>query len=116
MLTAMKLTFLYHPVANLDEAVAFHRDVLGLDEAWREGTETVAFALPESEVQLMLDSSDADEGGASGFFEVDDVDAFYAARRESATWIALPVDQPPIRYAAFRDPAGNLFRIFQNLD
>lgn len=112
----MKLTFLYQPVTDLDAAVAFHRDVLGLDEAWREGTETVAFALPDSEVQLMLDASGADEGAASGFYEVADVNAFYEKHRESAAWITPPVDQPPIRFAAFADPAGNLFRIFQNLE
>ena len=112
----MKLTFLYHPVINLDEAVTFYRDVLGLDEAWREGEETAAFALPDSTVQVMIDASGADSGGPGGFYEVDDVDAFYSARRESVTWIAPPGDLPPIRFAAFTDPAGNCFRIFHNLE
>lgn len=112
----MKLTFLYHPVTDLDEAVAFHRDVLGLDEAWREGEETVAFVLPDSEVQLMLDSSGTDDGGPSGFYEVENVDAFHAARQDSTTWVTAPIDLPPIRFAAFTDPAGNLFRIFHNVE
>lgn len=112
----MRPSFLYHPVTDLDEAVRFYRDTLGLDEAWREGDETVAFALPGTELQIMLDSSSADQGGPSGFFEVDDLDAFYEARRDTVTWVDAPSDLPPIRWASFTDPAGNLFRVFQNLE
>lgn len=111
----MKLTFMYHPVTDLEEAVAFHRDVLGLQEAWREGTETVAFVLPGTEVQLMLDASGSGTAGPSGFYRVDDVDAFHAAHQGDVTWVELPADQSPIRCAAFRDPAGILFRIFHEL-
>ena len=112
----MKLTFLYHPVKDLDQAVAFYRDVLGWDEAWREGETTAAFSIPDSTVQVMLDVTGSDEGGPSGFYEVDDVDAFYAARRDSVKWVEPPEDLPPIRCAAFTDPAGILFRIFHSLD
>lgn len=112
----MNLTFLYQPVSNLDEAVTFYRDVLGLDEAWREGDETAAFALPDTGIQLMLDASSANSGGPGGFYEVENVDDFYAARRDSAKWVTPPEDLPPIRYAAFTDPAGNLFRICHNLE
>ena len=112
----MKLTFLYHPVIDLDQAVAFYRDVLGWDEAWREGETTAAFSLPDSTVQVMLDTSGSSEGGPSGFYEVDDVDAFFAARRDSVQWVEMPEDLPPIRCAAFTDPAGILFRIFQSLE
>lgn len=111
----MKPTSMYHPVSDLDTAVIFHRDVLGLQEAWREGTETVVFALPDSEVQLMLDASGSRTEGPSGFYRVDDVDAFFAQREDSVSWVELPADQPPIRCAAFRDPAGILFRIFHEL-
>lgn len=112
----MKLTFLYHPVIDLEKAVGFYRDVLGWDEAWREGETTAAFAIPDSTVQVMLDASDSDEGGPSGFYEVDDVDAFHATNRDTMDWVELPEDLPPIRCAAFKDPAGILFRIFHNLE
>lgn len=112
----MRLTFLYHPVTDLDAAVTFYRDVLGWDEAWREGTSTAAFAVPGSPVQVMLDASGADEGGPSGFYEVEDLDAFHADHRDSVSWVELPQDTPPIRFASFTDPAGILFRIFQNVD
>ena len=112
----MKLTFLYHPVADLDVAVGFYRDVLGWDEAWREGKTTAAFSMPDSTVQVMLDASDSGDGGPSGFYEVADVDAFPADHRDSVHWVELPQDLPPIRFASFADPAGTLFRIFHNLD
>jgi len=112
----MKLTFLYHPVKDLDAAIAFYRDVLGLDEAWREGDTTAAFALPDSPVQLMIDASGSDDGGPSGFYEVENVDAVAAAHLESVRWGEEPQDLPPIRYASFTDPAGILFRICHNLE
>jgi catechol 2,3-dioxygenase-like lactoylglutathione lyase family enzyme len=113
----MKLTFLYHPVKDLKAALAFYRDVLGWDEAWREGDVTVAMQIPGSEVQVMLDASDTrDANGASGFYEVDNVDQFYEANRERVTFVELPQDLDPIRYASFTDPSGNLFRIFHSTD
>jgi catechol 2,3-dioxygenase-like lactoylglutathione lyase family enzyme len=112
----MKLTFLYHPVTDLDVAVGFYRDVLGWDEAWREGTSTAAFAIPDSSVQVMLDASDPDDdGGPGGFYEVADVDAFHVDHRDSVNWVELPQDLPPIRFASFTDPTGTLFRIFHHL-
>ena len=92
------------------------RDVLGWDEAWREGDETAAFAMPDSPVQVMLDASDSGDGGPSGFYEVANVDAFHEAHPDSVTWIELPQDLPPIRYASFTDPAGILFRILHTLE
>lgn len=111
----MKLTFLYQPVgdsAQLKETVAFYRDVLGLDESWREGDTTVAFTLPGTEVELMLDvwPEDADRR-TSGFFGVDDVDRFVAEHPE-IKWVGEPVDVPGGRTAGFLDPSGNLLRVF----
>jgi catechol 2,3-dioxygenase-like lactoylglutathione lyase family enzyme len=113
----MKLVFLYHPVKDLTEALAFYRDELGWDEAWREGDSTIAMKIPDSDVQVMLDSSDSDgSGDASGFYEVKSVDAFFAAHGDRVTFVEEPRDLPPIRCAAFTDPSGNLFRIYHELE
>lgn len=111
----MRLTFLYHPVSDLKEAVAFYRDVLGWDEAWRMGDDTAAMQPPGSDVLVMLSVDQDDEAGPSGFFEVDDVDLFWQSLPETVNRITAPEDLDPIRYAAFADPGGNLIRLFTDL-
>ena len=71
----MKLEFLYAPVARIDEALALYRDGLGLTEAWREGENTVALTLPDSDVKLMLDA-EAPAAKPGPLFVVDSVAAF----------------------------------------
>ena len=110
----MRLTFLYHPVDDLPKAIAFYRDQLGLDESWREGDDTVAFKLPDSDVELMLDRivESADmvyERGA--FFMVDDLGAWIDAH-PGLSWITEPFDIPGGRAATTRDPSGNAIYLF----
>ena len=112
----MKLTYLYHPVSDLKEAVAFYRDVVGWDEAWRMGDDTAAMQIPGSEVLLMLDVAPDAATGPSGFFEVDDVDEFWQSLPDSVTKITPPQDLDPIRFAALADPGGNLIRLFTELE
>jgi len=42
----VKLVFINQPVTDLDQAVTFYRDVLGFEEAWREGEDTVSSTCP----------------------------------------------------------------------
>jgi len=112
MLAGMKLTYLYHPVSDLKEAVAFYRDVLGWDEAWRMGDDTAAMQPPGSDVLVMLSVDPDEEAGPSGFFGVDDIDSFWQALPETVTRVTEPEDLDPIRYAAIADPGGNLIRLF----
>jgi catechol 2,3-dioxygenase-like lactoylglutathione lyase family enzyme len=105
----MKLTFLYQPVRDIKESAAFYRG-LGLDEAWREGDTTVAFKLPGSPVELMLDTATG-ESGPGGFFEVESVDKFIADRQD-LNWSGEVIDMPGGRAAAFRDPSGNWIHLF----
>ncbi len=103
----MKLSLIYLPVKDLKAALALYRDTLGFEEAWREGEFTAGLALPGTDVQLMLDQ-DAPEGDKPGpFFQVDDVDAFYAEHQGDLAFVAPPKDIPPGRYVAFDDPWGN---------
>lgn len=115
MFPFMKLQFLYHPVDDLEQAVAFYRDVLGWDESWRMGEVTAAMRIPENDVTVMLDAVE-DSTGPSGFFEVDDIDTFYEANKDRIEFEGEPEDVPPIRCVQFRDPGGNLLRVFSASD
>lgn len=106
----MKLVFLYHPVSNLKDSLAFYRDTLGFEEAWREGEHTVALQLPGSDVRLLIED---DELGLApgGVFLVDSVDGFYKENKDQLEFIKQPVSIPPGRYAIYKDNSGNLLRI-----
>jgi len=106
----LKLVFLYQPVSNIKEALTYYRDVLGFEEAWREGEETIGMHLPNSDVRLMIE--DENEGlPGGGIFLVDSVDEFYEEKKEKVHFIREPFDIPPGRYAIFTDNSGNPIRI-----
>jgi predicted enzyme related to lactoylglutathione lyase len=99
----MQLAFVYAPVDQLAPAVAFYRDTLGWSEAWREGDHTVAFAMPGTEVQLMVS---VDDGPAGPMFLVDDVREHLTAN-PGIPFTTVPTDIPDGTIAITQDPAGN---------
>jgi catechol 2,3-dioxygenase-like lactoylglutathione lyase family enzyme len=104
----MRLAYLYQPVDDLDAAVAFHRDELGLEEAWREGGEAVALWLPGREVQIMV-ATDGLPPGA--MYEVDDVDA-WASQHPG---LAVAVERfaiPGGTVIGYEGPGGHVFYVF----
>ncbi|MFT4414301.1 VOC family protein [Fredinandcohnia humi] len=106
----MKLLFLYYPVKNVDESLAYYRDVLGFEESWREGEHTAALHLPGTDVRLMIE--DENEGySAGGMFLIDSVDVFYNENKDKLNFVKGPEDIPPGRYAIYLDNAGNPIRI-----
>lgn len=102
----MRLTFIYTPVRDLEEALAFYRDTLGWSEAWREGETTAAFQLPDSDVQVMIDAEGFDDRPAP-MFGVDSV-ADFLASKPGLKIRHEPKDIPGGQVAGFEDPAGNL--------
>lgn len=106
----MRLAFIYQPVKNLTEALDFYRDQLGLEEAWREGTEAAALKLPGTDVGLMLDQ-DEREDKVGPFFVVDDVVDFYTKNQQTLDFLWEPRPIPPGMYTAFTDPSGNVIRL-----
>ncbi len=102
----MQLTFTYAPVPDLPAALAFYRDALGWEEAWREGDTTVALQLPGTEVQLMIDEV-ADRARPGPVFLVESVKEFFASNRDRITFGAEPIDIPGGQWMSFDDPAGN---------
>jgi len=130
----LKLSHTFMIVDDQDKALAFYRDVLGLelkndvplgDERWL----TVASPeQPDVEIVLVTASmghspQDAEALSAllakgvlgSAIFATDDLAAtFERLRTAGAEVLQEPIDQPyGVRDCAFRDPAGNLVRINQ---
>lgn len=104
-----KLALLYVPVRDLKSALAFYRDKMSLVEAWREGEGTVAFKLPDSEVELMIDLVDEGSASTTGpMFILPSVDEFYQENQGNMEFVRKPADIPPGRWAIAKDPSGNL--------
>ena len=101
-------SFIIMPVHDLKSALTFYRDQLGLIEAWREGEDTVAFKLPNTDVQLLVclveESSPLTAGPG---FIVSSADAFYTTNQGKIDFLSAPVDIPPGRLVIAKDPAGN---------
>ncbi|MGZ3118766.1 VOC family protein [Streptomyces sp. H62] len=120
-------------VDDHDKALAFYRDVLGLevrDDVGFEGMRWVTVGSPaQPDVDIVLEPPLADPNASAAdreavaellakgmlrgvIFTTDDVDAtFERIRAAGAEVLQEPVDQPyGVRDCAFRDPAGNMLR------
>jgi predicted enzyme related to lactoylglutathione lyase len=132
----LKLHQCFIAVDDHDKALAFYRDVLGLEvrnDVGFEGMRWVTVGSPlQPDVEIVLeppaadpDTSPADKQAmaellAKGvlrgvIFTTADCDALYTRVRESgAEVLQEPMDQPyGVRDCAFRDPAGNLLRFME---
>ncbi|MBN3555526.1 VOC family protein [Fictibacillus nanhaiensis] len=107
----MKLVFHSQPVKDMKSAVAFYRDILGMEEAWREGNHTVSFKA-NTDTQILLEDDKIErEFGPGSVFLVDNVDAYFTSNQSTLNFVKEPCDIPPGRYAIFTDDSGNPIRI-----
>jgi predicted enzyme related to lactoylglutathione lyase len=107
----MKLEFVYLPTQDLAASLTLYRDTLGLDELWREGEQTVAFAAPDAGVALMVDAAAQPGWGPGPIFITEDVAAFHA-RHEGAYELTLPPFEIPGGFmSGFKDPGGNFLYV-----
>lgn len=132
----LQVTACFIAVHDHDEALAFYRDVLGLEvrnDVKFEGMRWVSLGSPlQPELNIVLEpplanpnASQADKETmadllAKGMlravnFTTDDVDAaFERIQAAGAEVLQEPMDQPyGVRDCAFRDPAGNMIRFDQ---
>jgi lactoylglutathione lyase len=102
----MQLRYVMKFVADMDRAVAFHRDALGL---------TLRFASPEwsefetgpTTLALHLADEHHPAGSCQLGFGSDDLDALYGEReRRGIEFTAPPADLHGQRIARFVDPDG----------
>ncbi len=106
----MRLRFIYAPVTDLAAGTAFYRDVLGLPESWREGESTVAFAIPDAGVDVMVTDEVPDEPPGP-MYQVPVLSEFLASHPE----LVVRVEQRDIPDGAVigvSDPAGNVLYLF----
>lgn len=108
----MKLTFIYQPVEDLKEAVAFYRDRLGFDEAWREAEDTVAFWLPDRSAQMMLSTTRQPTGP---MYLVDNLDDWMSGHPDIFTAVEK-YEIPGGAVAGFEAPGGHTFYVFDQPD
>jgi predicted enzyme related to lactoylglutathione lyase len=132
----IKLSTCFIAVDDHDSALAFYRDVLGLEvrnDVEFEGMRWVTVgASSQPDVEIVLEppladpnATDADREAmaellAKGLlrgvmFRTDDCDAtFEHIRAAGAEVLQEPIDMPyGVRDCAFRDPSGNMLRFIQ---
>ncbi|MGI8695305.1 MAG: VOC family protein [Mycobacteriales bacterium] len=129
----LTLSHCFIQVHDQDEALAFYRDVLGLEVRIDAPLEQFRWLSvgpkDQPEVEIVLEAvgmgrpADAEalgallaKGSLSGvIFATDDVDAtFEQVQAAGAEVLQEPIDQPyGVRDCAFRDPSGNMLRFSQ---
>lgn len=129
----LSLSHCFITVHDPDLALAFYRDVLGLElrnDVASDGFRWVTLAPPSQDVEIVLvephagrPTQDGDrlmelltKGSLNGLiFRTTDLDGtFEKVRASGADVLQEPMDQPwGVRDCAFRDPSGNVVRINQ---
>jgi len=132
----IKLSQCFIAVHDHDKALAFYRDVLGLEvrnDVGFEGMRWVTVGAPSQPgVDIVLEPPLADPNASPAdreamaellakgllravIFSTDDCDAtFERIRAADAEVLQEPIDQPyGVRDCAFRDPSGNMLRFSQ---
>jgi catechol 2,3-dioxygenase-like lactoylglutathione lyase family enzyme len=132
----IKLSQCFIPVDDHDKALAFYRDVLGLEvrnDVSYEGMRWITVGSPsQPELDIVLEDAVADPNASSSdkeaaavllakglmrgaIFSTDDVDAtFERIRAAGGEVLQEPIDQFwGVRDCAFRDPSGNMLRFNQ---
>ena len=110
-----KFSSAYYVVGNMDQAVAFYTDTLGMNVKFRDGNRWTQFDVNGVGVALADPSEGAvpPGGGATVVLEVDN----FAEMREKLVQSGAPVNAIVDmgghgKYFTTKDPAGNIVQIF----
>ena len=102
----MRLTYAIKYVADMDRAIAFHRDVLGLTLRFQSPFWT-EFDTGATTLALHPVTGDHRPGDVQLGFASPDLDGFYEARDANGIEFTMPpTDQHGQRLARFRDSEG----------
>lgn len=104
----------YYWTRDMDAAVAFYRDVVGLPLVRRSGGDWAEFDA--GPIRLALHGTDEQApGSGTAVFEVDDLDAERAALESRGAAFDAFVGEVEgfARFATFRDPDGNPVQLIE---
>lgn len=102
----MKLAYAIKFVGDMDKAVAFHRDTLGLPLAFAS-PQWSEFATGETRLALHIADADHPAGTTRLGYATEDLGALYDRRDQlGLTFTEAPKDQHGTRIAAFVDSEG----------
>ena len=110
------LDHVYYWTRDMDTAVAFYRDVLGLGLKRRDGDNWAEFDAGAVRFALhgVVDGHPVQPGGGTAVFEVRDVDVARRALEERGVEFGHSAEIAGYaRYATFQDPDGNTVQIIQ---
>ena len=112
-----RLDHVYYWTQDMDRAVKFYRDVLGLELIRREGSSWAEFETGTIRLALhgAVDGRPAEAGGATAVFEVDDLDATRGALEERGVELLDHMGEVEgfARFASFLDPDGNTVQVIE---
>lgn len=109
------VAFIAYAVSDVPRAVAFYRDVLGLEEGERFGDRFVEFNVGSTTLALDGDPPPGAEPGKSNGlqFEVDDIAAAREHLLDRNVTVSEVYDFPPCFMCFAKDPDGNGFALHE---
>lgn len=103
-------------VADLDRAIAFYAEVLGLPLVRREGNEWAELDAGPIRLALHAGAGDGREPGGTVVFEVGDLDATrLAMQTRGASFGDEGEVEGMARFASFTDPDGNRMQLIEHV-
>jgi lactoylglutathione lyase len=127
----MNLTHIRLLVDNYKECFLFYRDILGFEVSWGDETSLYAdftgiggakLGLFERKQMVKAIGSEyislqPNQDKTTLIFKVDSVENTYQEYKDKIDFITKPHEQVDwmLKVAHFRDPAGNLIEIYENL-
>jgi catechol 2,3-dioxygenase len=111
-----RLDHVYYWVADMERAVAFYREVLGLDLVRRDGDNWSVFDAGGRQFALhrAVEGRPLSPGGATAVFSVDDLDRARAMLSDRGVEFGHEGDVAGYaRFASFKDPDGNTVQLIE---
>jgi catechol 2,3-dioxygenase-like lactoylglutathione lyase family enzyme len=123
----MRLTHVRMLVSDMSAAFRFYRDVLELPTTWDEnpgyaefqlGPDTALAIFPREEMAEVVELRPPGGESAVAVLSVEDVTATVARLRGRGATVSDAQDRPDwgIRVAYVRDPEGNLFELYEDIE